>query len=205
MSASQVNSLVSNSTTREKGTERTYVGKNKRIFELLFKTCPLDDTYMICKICPEESLKKRKKKGAGYQNALNHLKLHPNFEQLVNEAEKSHDNSIQPQIVTEQAIQLFSWMDWIIIENLPFAFLTKSSTKKYSKIKPISIPTFLKYMNRLTKIVEAKIAKKLGSKFGLIIDGWDAKAFSVTGIYANLYSNSDPNEWYDKIYVVLFC
>jgi hypothetical protein len=60
-------------------------------------------------------------------------------------------------------------------------------------------------MNRVTKIVEAKIAKKLrSSKFGLMIDGWDAKAFSIVGIYANIYSNPNPNEWCFKINAVSF-
>jgi hypothetical protein len=104
----------------------------------LFETCPIDDAYTICKICPEQSLKK-KKKGSGYQNALNHLKLHPNYDELVTEAERSNDFIVQRQVVTEQAKQLYSWMDWIINENLPFSFLSKESTKKYSNIKPICI------------------------------------------------------------------
>jgi hypothetical protein len=42
------------------------------------------------------------------------------------------------------------------------------------------------------------------SKFGLMIDGWDAKAFSIVGIYANIYSNPNPNEWCFKINAVSF-
>jgi hypothetical protein len=159
MSASQDNSLVANSTTaKDKGIKRTYIGKNKRVVELLFDTCPIDKTYIICKICPENSLKKRKKKGAGYQNAINHLKMHPDYEMLVTEADENHSTIVQRQIVTEPAKQLHSWMDWIINDNLPFAFLTKSSTKKYSNVKPISVPTFIKYMNRLTRIVEDSVS-----------------------------------------------
>ena len=187
MSASQTNSVVSNS-----GSTNFYVGKNKRTFDILFDTCPIDDKYIICKLCPVESLKKRKRKGAGYHNAMSHLKTHPGYESYL---ETDHESQVaQRPLVSEPAIQVYSWMDWIISDNLPFAFLTKKTTKKYANIKPISIPTFTKYMNRVTKIVEEKISKKLGSKFGVMIDGWDAKAFSIVGIYANNYLAADPED-----------
>ena len=49
-------------------------------------------------------------------------------------------------------------------------------------------------MNRVTKIVEQKIAKILDSKFGVMVEGWDAKAFTVVGIYANNYLSSNLDD-----------
>jgi hypothetical protein len=80
MSVSQANSVVTNDSSNEKGKSLFYLGKNKRLFELLYDICPQDSTYIICKLCPEGHLKKRKKKGSGYQNAINHLKIHKGFE-----------------------------------------------------------------------------------------------------------------------------
>jgi hypothetical protein len=50
------------------------------------------------------------------------------------------------------------------------------------------------FKNRVTKIVEAKIAAKLNGKFGLMIDAWDAKAFSIVGVYANNYMADKPED-----------
>lgn len=190
------NSTNNTVTASSKGKLSFKPGKNKRIFEALFDICPLDHSFMICKICPNTSNKKRKKIGLGYSNALSHLKLHPDYNQIIEDVSIDYNGNIhiQRMIVSGGATQVYSWLDWVITDNYPFEFLKKQTTKKYSNLRPMCIPTFLKYMNRLTVLVEQKISKILGPKFGVMIDGWDAKAFSVTGIFANNYSSTDTDD-----------
>ena len=153
---------------------------------------------MICKIFPFTSNKKRKKIGQGFSNALSHLKLHPNYSRILEESTVDIEGNVNVQgmMLSEGAVQLYSWLDWIITDNQPFSFLKKETSKNYSNLRPVSIPTFVKYMNRVTKIVEQKIAKILGPKFGIMVDGWDAKAFSVVGIYANNYLSTKIDDQY---------
>lgn len=190
--SSSIDIPPSNNAAIGKGKILLKQGKNKRIFESLFDICPIDKSFMICKICPLTSTRKRKKIGLGYSNALSHLKIHPDYSRILEDASVDFEGNvnIQRMLVSDGASHVYSWLDWVITDNLPFSFLKKNTTKKYSNIDPISVPTFIKYMNRVTKIVEQKIAKLLGTKFGIMVDGWDAKAFSVVGIYANNYTSA---------------
>ena len=62
----------------------------------------------------------------------------------------------------------------------------KEKTKKYSNLDPISRPTFMKFMDLVTKEVEKKVSEKLPEKFGIIIDGWSDMSTSsyYLGIFA---------------------
>ena len=72
--------------------------------------------------------------------------------------------------VSEKAV--YGWLEWIIVGGNEFSMVENELDKKYSKLSAITRPTFMKYMNLLTKEVEAKVREDLPQKFGIMIDGW---------------------------------
>ena len=87
--------------------------------------------------------------------------------------------SLHGFFVGEDAKDLYAWLDWIINSVLPFSFIEQELTPKYTKLKPISRPTFMKYLDLLTKQVESIIFENIPAKFDLIFDGWSDSAPST--------------------------
>jgi hypothetical protein len=76
------------------------------------------------------------------------------------------------------------WIDWIVMDNLPFSFVEKKRTRKNSSLRPISLNTFMKYLRLLTTAVEKVIAEALLEKFGLILDGWTENSIHFCVLFA---------------------
>ena len=85
---------------------------------------------------------------------------------------------------------MFSWLDWIINEGLPFNTVEKQKTRLYSKLTPVSINTFMKAMHDLTVIVENTIKKLLPNKFALVFDGWTLEGTNThyVGLFATFFT-----------------
>ena len=63
---------------------------------------------------------------------------------------------------------------------LPFTFVEKEMTRKYSNLEDISYKTLMKYMHALTKKVEGKIKDEIPDRFALIFDGWTKNSTHYT-------------------------
>jgi hypothetical protein len=87
-------------------------------------------------------------------------------------------------LVSDKALNIHSWLDWMGQSNLPYAFCNSKCTRKYRKLKPVSRNTLVKYRNLLFESVQQKIAKKLPAKFGIVIDGWTIDSSHYSAIYA---------------------
>jgi hypothetical protein len=72
------------------------------------------------------------------------------------------------------------------MESLPFSFITKPLLLQYSKLKEISLNTFISYLNETAVQVTETISKKLPEKFGIIIDGWSHLTTHYVAIYASV-------------------
>jgi hypothetical protein len=84
-------------------------------------------------------------------------------------------------------------MDWIISLNLPFNFVEKDETKKYSKLNSLSVDTLMIYLNKVYEVVILKISESLPDKFGIIFDGWtDRHATYYLAMYASFPTNAGP-------------
>lgn len=57
--------------------------------------------------------------------------------------------------------------------------MEKPRTRSYSKLKPISVESFMKYMHLLTLAVEGIISKLLPDKFCISYDGWSLEGQST--------------------------
>ena len=127
--------------------------------------------------------------GAGFTNLKNHLReCVPDYEALFNARDKGIldiRNHIKVDHVTQK---IFSWIEWIIVENLPFNFVEKVMSRKNSKMEPISKYTLLKYMDQLGYECEEVLKNILPDRFGISFDGWDnGLSTNLCGIYVNWY------------------
>ena len=126
--------------------------------------------YWRC-ICGKE---KKCAPKSGWTNLISHIrKQHPeqNFA-------KSDENYHQQKITnafggtTLGAENIHNWLEWVCCELKPFSFIESELTRKNVKLQPISMKTFLKYMNLVTKKVESTIAAAIPEKFAIMMDGW---------------------------------
>ena len=72
---------------------------------------------------------------------------------------------------TNKAKNIYEWIDWIVVDNLPFSFCEKESTRRKSKLTKISKNTLKKYTALLLDKIIRIIKARLPETFGLIIDG----------------------------------
>ena len=126
---------------------------------------------------------------------MNHLILqHSDYKARYEERVKG--NTVDSYFAApDRVVNVISWLDWIVMEGKPFNTVQKERTRKYSKLKPISIKTFMKYMRVLTKSVEKAVAAELPDQFALVIDGWslDGVLIHLTSAFLFLYSGQSTH------------
>merc|ERR1712150_84960 len=73
------------------------------------------------------------KKGSGWTNLLNHLKSqHPNYSDDASQLKLS---TFMPK--NKMADTVFGWIEWICTDLLPFTFVEKEMSRKYSNLDNI--------------------------------------------------------------------
>jgi hypothetical protein len=108
---------------------------------------------------------------------MEHLRAsHPNYEQLLKDYP---DPSMLPAYYDQKSVNMYSWLDWVVTEGLPFKTVSKESFRKYSCLESISTETYMKYMGELTTEVENEIRAILPSLFCLVFDGWTLEGTST--------------------------
>jgi hypothetical protein len=139
----------------------------------------------------------------GYSNLLNHIySKHPDYNDVFLSISRATDNqssSIQTSktgqssmtatmelFYDEKSANIFKWLEWIIMDELPLSFCEKELTKQYTSLMPISTNTIKKYLNRLCSAVENKIKTHftMCSHYALMFDGWTENSTHFIGMSA---------------------
>ena len=162
---------------------------NKEQVEFFFNKDDENSGQYIC-ICGKE---RKQKVGTGYQNLIEHItRSHPDWKELMSETEKGSKSKLTSYIDTKSS-NIYSWIDWIVGENLPFNFCEKECTRKYTKLKSISVESVMKYMDLLVIEVEKRIKKHLPQKLAVVFDGWSEDSTHFIGIFAVFNSDEGRN------------
>jgi hypothetical protein len=90
------------------------------------------------------------------------------------EAAKKKGSGPILQFFSKRNTNLFSWVEWIVKDLLPFHFCKKLTTQKFSRLEAISVESFMKAMMQLTVKVEQKVKSLLPDMFSLAFDGWSS-------------------------------
>jgi hypothetical protein len=148
--------------------------------------------------------KLKQEKKTGYSNLMSHItKQHKDYINEVQTQKKGGQLDKYGFSPCEAAMQIYGWMDLIISEGyyfvhlihlffptysirLPFSTCEKAIYRKYVNLKPMSLTSFMKYMQLLTTALEKKIAELLPNKFPIVFDGWslDGASTHYIAIYA---------------------
>ena len=135
---------------------------------------------------------RKQSKASGFQNLVSHIhSAHPNFEELMRTGTKT----IQNHFISDYALNVHGWLEWVIVGGHPVSFVDDQLSKKYSNLKPLTRVTLGKYILKLTQQVESNIAKDLPDLFGLILDGWTDLSTSTHyyGIFACYPDKNNPD------------
>ncbi|KAJ0394285.1 hypothetical protein ATCC90586_000741 [Pythium insidiosum] len=134
----------------------------EQIARFFFPT--VDDTgaptgWWWCKTCARPY---RQAEGRGYTNLVAHVRAqHSDFEALM-----------LLSWVSKKAQSRFGWLSWVVEESLPLAFCEKETTRRNTKLSPVSVDTLRDNLIDAASALERKVAMELPAKFGIVFDGW---------------------------------
>ena len=152
---------------------------NKHYVDRFFEKDKENESYFICKY-PGCTVKRKRPAGTGFGNIIQHLQsAHPTYI-----SDYQANNSAFVYQYNGKVVSIFKWIEWIVMDNLPFTSVESERFRKNSTMKSISRPTLMKYMNLLTRKLEDHLKGTLPNKFGLIFDSWSINATNYTAIFA---------------------
>ena len=138
--------------------------------------------------------KKSRKKGKGWANLIEHIQRE--HADTLEAAKKKGSGPIL-QFFSKKDTNLFSWVEWIVKDLLPFRFCKKSTTKKFSRLEAILVESLMKAMTRLTVKVEQKLKSLLPDMFSLAFDGWSSGGTHFLTVFA-MWPDSDQTIGYSQ-------
>ena len=94
--------------------------------------------------------------------------------------------------VTEKAKNIYGWLDFIVMNDLPLSSCERSMFTKYLKLKEIDRKTLDKYFYATLAAVKETIKVNLPERFGIIMDGWSCDSEHYIAIFAT-YTTSKGN------------
>ena len=138
---------------------------------------------------------KSRKKGNGWSNLMEHIIRHHNdhLEQV-----KASDTIQISHFFRKRDRNVFSWVEWIVMDLLPWSFCEKDTTRKYSRLEKISIDCLLQTMRRLQVVVEQKIRDLLPSQFAIMFDGWSSGGTHFLAVFA-VFPDDTNDRGYNRV------
>ena len=104
--------------------------------------------------------KKCQQKGSGYTNLVSHImRIHHDQYLKLREKEQKTFTSVMDTFWPKKAQTLSAWLLLIVNGLLPFSFCENECARQCMKQGPISRKTLMKYLNKLTVVVEKKITE----------------------------------------------
>ena len=115
-----------------------------------------------CKLC--EGALTWRGSNSGYSVFVQHMKgshsstWRRDLDELKsNNARNGNLDGYVRRTVSDKAINLFNWIDWVVFEDLPFSAVENPRMRKYSSLQPITTDTLMKYMELLNQRVLGKL------------------------------------------------
>jgi hypothetical protein len=76
--------------------------------------------------------------------------------------------SSMDKFIDKQSGAVFSWLDWIVMNNQAFEMVENERTRKMSKWGTISVTTLRKYLYLVAEAVENVLKEELPESFGVV-------------------------------------
>ncbi|KAG2880522.1 hypothetical protein PC110_g20675 [Phytophthora cactorum] len=108
----------------------------------------------------------------GYSNLVLHIRSqHPDFEEVMRSAVPAETGTLVPWI-RRRSLNLFGWLRWTVMCNLPLHFCENPETRRYSNLDPIGEEQLLEGIACVVQHVKPIMRSELSDHFGLKLDGW---------------------------------
>ena len=95
------------------------------------------------------------------------------------------------RVVSTEAKNIFAWMEWVVMADLPLTVVDNELFRKRSNLLPTSYKTLSKTMGLLASLCRANIKRSLPTTFGIIFDGWSCDGEHYIGIFATWVRDKD--------------
>jgi len=141
-----------------------------------------------CKLC--EGALTWRGSNSGYSAFVQHMKgshsstWRRDLDELKsNNARNGNLDFYVRRTVSDKAINLFNWIDWVVFEDLPFSAVENPRMRKYSSLQPITTDTLMKYMELLNQRVLGKLKDYVpDSNVYLKFDSWSCDDEHYTAV-----------------------
>ena len=138
-----------------------------------------------------------KAKNGGWTNLLNHLKVCVGklYENIYNEAKKQESTAMGHFVVRQVSTvekEMFEWIEFIVMKNLPIMTVDCPYTRRMCKPKPISSKSLRGHIMSLSALMKERVTEFLPEKFVLVFDGWTEGTQHYIGVSA-FYSSVSKN------------
>ena len=137
----------------------------------------------ICNKC-----KNTKRKSGGWTNLLNHARscVGASYTEHFDALRKDDPNSMTPYVhrVGEAETEAFSWIEWVVMNNLPLRLVDDALTKKAFRYKSMTSKLLRAHILSLSMVVKESFKRNLPDKFSIVFDGWSEGTIHYIGISA---------------------
>ena len=192
--------------------------KTKDICRFYFGAKPSIESANIW-TCRCKSTRKQDPKN-GHGNLMNHIRLrHPTYLEdykaaitvgkmytsgistAVGSSSSSSTDPIHHQmqialdvLIDKKSSNVFTWLEWIVMEELPLQFCEDPLTRKNTTLSMISAKTLKKYLFLVVTGVEQKIQTlaKAKKKYALVFDDWSEDGVHFLGKLIIIYTLDNP-------------
>jgi hypothetical protein len=96
---------------------------------------------------------------------------------------KLHKQTSLQLLTPEKAVNIWKWIQWIVVKLLPFSFVECAYTRENSCLGPISRKTLVKYINLTAAEVERKISNVIPDSFAIVYDAWTTRSQHFVGTF----------------------
>ena len=143
---------------------------------------------------------KLKSKNGGWTNLLSHIRtcVGSDYESVYLEHKKvaSKMGAISGYFVrlSEFEKEIYSWIRFIVMKNLPVSFVDCSYTRDISRLKPLSGKSLRRHILSLRDVLKETLSKELPSTFVVVFDGWTEGTQHYIGVTASYMKVVDGRE-----------
>ncbi|OWZ00210.1 hypothetical protein PHMEG_00028652 [Phytophthora megakarya] len=86
--------------------------------------------------------------------------------------------------VSEEANDMFQWIQWILVRNMPLHEVEDALTRAMSKLRPVTVKAVMKCLEGIAINFGQDLTKELGTLFGLMFDGWSHAGVHYIALFA---------------------
>lgn len=88
-------------------------------------------------------------------------------------------------------VEVHAWIELVVMGLYPFSRFENEYMLKHMRPSKISVNSLMKYLSKLSKVVEERITLQLPSKFSIVFDGWSAVDTHYISVFATFLENNE--------------